>query len=85
MSSRGRGPGQEPSQSSQNRLDIHGEFRLTLGGRPAASWATRSAKATRPARWNGERPAETTTKGSGATASVHSAGSDTSSPAGSYT
>ena len=30
--------------------------------------------------WKGERPAATTMKGSGATTSVHSAGSDTSSP-----
>jgi hypothetical protein len=44
-----------------------------------------SAKVTRPEMWKGERPAEITTKGSGATTSVHSAGNDTSSPAASRT
>jgi hypothetical protein len=53
--------------------------------RAAASDATSSDNATSPSRWNGARPPATTTNGSSATASVHSAGNETNSPARSRT
>ena len=77
-------PGERP-HLVQNSLDTHGTIRLTLGGGSVGTCTRSSAKATRLEMWKGERPADTTTNGSGATASVHSAGNDTSSPAESRT
>jgi len=70
----------------QNPLDTHGEIRWTVSGpdsRTLASLPIRSANSSRSAVRNGERPAETTTNGSSATTSVHSAGRFPTSPASS--
>ena len=80
----------------QNPADTRGIIGLTRSAplrgrrhrssyRAPASDATSSANATNPSRWNGARPPATTTNGSSGTASVHSAGSETSAPVSSRT
>ena len=70
----------------RNHLDTHGVIRLTSPDPESAflsSSATSPASSSRSAARNADRPAETTTNGSPAATSVHSAGRLASSPASS--
>ena len=87
-----RKPGRQPARrpgyrkhQRHNPADTHDIIPLTdpaAARRRPRSRATRSAAASRSAVRNGTPPPAATTNGSGATASVHAAGSDITSPPG---